>query len=39
MRRIPLGARIFIDIVINHTGWGSWLQENHPEFFPKSRMK
>ena len=28
-----LGARIFIDIVINHTGWGSTLQENHPEFF------
>jgi predicted glycogen debranching enzyme len=30
-----LGARIFIDIVINHTGWGSALQENHPEFFLK----
>ncbi len=30
-----LGARIFIDIVINHTGWGSTLQENHPEFFLK----
>ena len=28
-----LGARVFIDIVINHTGWGSALQENHPEFF------
>lgn len=28
-----LGARIFLDIVINHTGWGSSLQENHPEFF------
>ena len=28
-----LGARVFIDIVINHTGWGSTLQENHPEFF------
>jgi glycogen debranching enzyme len=27
------GARVFIDIVINHTGWGSVLQENHPEFF------
>ena len=24
-----LGARVFIDIVINHTGWGSTLQENH----------
>ena len=31
-----LGARIFIDIVINHTGWGSALQENHPEFFLKN---
>ena len=30
-----LGARVFIDIVINHTGWGSTLQENHPEFFVK----
>ena len=28
-----LGARVFIDIVINHTGWGAILQENHPEFF------
>jgi predicted glycogen debranching enzyme len=31
-----LGARVFIDIVINHTGWGSQLQENHPEFFLKT---
>jgi starch synthase (maltosyl-transferring) len=30
-----LGARVFIDIVINHTGWGSTLQETHPEFFLK----
>jgi len=30
-----LGGRIFIDIVINHTGWGSTLQENHPKFFLK----
>jgi len=28
-----LGARVFLDIVINHTGWGATLQENHPEFF------
>jgi len=28
-----LGARVFLDTVINHTGWGSTLQENHPEFF------
>ncbi len=27
------GARVFIDIVINHTGWNSALQENHPEYF------
>ncbi len=26
-------ARVFIDIVINHTGWGSTLQENHSEWF------
>jgi starch synthase (maltosyl-transferring) len=30
-----LGARVFIDIVINHTGWGSTLQENFPQFFLK----
>jgi predicted glycogen debranching enzyme len=28
-----LGARVFLDIVINHTGWGSTLQETHPEWF------
>lgn len=28
-----LGARVFLDIVLNHTGWGAVLQENHPEFF------
>ena len=28
-----LGARVLLDIVINHTGWGAVLQENHPEFF------
>lgn len=27
------GGRIIIDLVINHTGWGSQLFENHPEFF------
>lgn len=27
------GGRVFIDIVINHTGWGSRLQEDHPEWF------
>ncbi len=30
------GARIFLDIVINHTGWGSTLQENFPKFFLKT---
>jgi predicted glycogen debranching enzyme len=28
-----LGARVFLDIVINHTGWGSVLQDDHPEWF------
>jgi predicted glycogen debranching enzyme len=32
-----LGARVFLDIVINHTGWGAVLQENHPEFFLRNR--
>ena len=27
------GGRLFLDLVINHTGWGSTLQENHPEWF------
>lgn len=27
------GGRVFLDIVINHTGWGSTLQEEHPEWF------
>ena len=31
-----LGGRVFLDIVINHTGWGSTLQENHPEWFLKN---
>lgn len=29
------GGRVFLDIVINHTGWGSVLQEKHPEWFVK----
>jgi len=32
-RRISAVGRLFLDIVINHTGWGSVLQENHPEWF------
>ena len=27
------GARLFIDLVINHTGWSSTLHEQHPEWF------
>jgi starch synthase (maltosyl-transferring) len=27
------GVPVFLDIVINHTGWGSLLQERHPEWF------
>ena len=27
------GAKLFIDIPINHTGWASWLQTHHPEWF------
>jgi starch synthase (maltosyl-transferring) len=27
------GASVLLDIVINHTGWGSRLQEHHPEWF------
>jgi starch synthase (maltosyl-transferring) len=29
------GARLFLDLVINHTGWGSWLQNNRPEWFQR----
>jgi predicted glycogen debranching enzyme len=27
------GGRLFLDIIINHTGWGSVLYENHPDWF------
>lgn len=27
------GGRLFLDMVINHTGWGSTLWERHPEWF------
>ena len=27
------GGQLFLDLVINHTGWGSTLQETHPEWF------
>lgn len=29
-------ARLFIDIPVNHTGWGSWLQVHHPEWFARN---
>lgn len=29
-------ARLFIDIVINHTGWGSTLQERKPQWFERN---
>jgi len=31
------GARLFIDLPINHTGWASWLQVHHPEWFVRHR--
>ena len=27
------GGRVFVDLVVNHTGWGSTLQNEHPEWF------
>ncbi len=30
------GARVFLDIVINHTGWGSTLQNRRPEWFQRN---
>jgi len=30
------GARLFLDIVVNHTGWGSTLQERHPDWFHRN---
>ena len=27
------GAKVFLDVVINHTGWGATLQEQHPEWY------
>jgi len=32
-------AKLFIDIPINHTGWASWLQTHHPEWFQRDRNK
>jgi len=30
------GGRLFLDMVINHTGWGSTLFENHPDWFKRT---
>lgn len=30
------GAQVIIDLAINHTGWGSRLLEDHPEWFMKN---
>jgi predicted glycogen debranching enzyme len=30
------GGRVLLDMVINHTGWGSSLFENHPEWFMRN---
>ena len=30
------GGLIFLDIVVNHTGWGSTLMEQHPEWFKRN---
>jgi len=29
------GAKLFLDVPINHTGWASWLQTHHPEWFKR----
>lgn len=29
-------GRVFLDVVINHTGWGATLQETHPEWYLRS---
>lgn len=29
------GGRLFLDLVVNHTGWGSSLQEAHPGWFAR----
>jgi len=29
-------ANLFLDIPINHTGWASWLQIHHPEWYVKN---
>lgn len=31
-----LGCKVFLDIVINHTGWGATLLDEHPEWFKRT---
>lgn len=31
------GARLILDLVINHTGWSSRLQETHPDWFLRNK--
>ena len=30
------GGQVMLDILVNHTGWGSLLLENHPEWFRRN---
>ncbi|MGC8743616.1 MAG: amylo-alpha-1,6-glucosidase [Verrucomicrobiia bacterium] len=30
-----LGGLLFLDIVVNHTGWGAFLQENFPHWYKR----
>ncbi len=30
------GGRLFLDLAINHTGWGSTFQNDHPEWFARN---
>lgn len=29
------GGLLFLDVVVNHTGWGSFLFDNHPEWYKR----
>lgn len=33
------GGELFLDLVINHTGWGADLWENHPEWYRRLQDK
>jgi len=33
------GGRVFLDVVANHTGWGSTLWERHPEWFMRDEKE